>query len=206
MTPISKLAVVLIVGGAAFALLYPWRDASRPAPVLEVGHGKLLVEPHSPSFPLPTASQYPAAASTEARIFDIDGNGRLAVTPEMAFKLDMLLADVPRHASPQDMQHVEEIAITGLPLAVSQEAVSIVRAYRAYRQAEAELALPSAMAGPAADTMLERVIALRRQHLGRDTADAMFGQEERQARIDMEKSRVETPAEIQSPEQAPGMD
>ena len=62
------------------------------------------------------------------------------------------------------------------------------------------------MAGPAADTMLERVIALRRQHLGRDTADAMFGQEERQARIDMERSRFASPAEFLTPEQAPGMD
>ena len=206
MTPISRFAVVLIVGGAALALLYPWRDTSRPAPAMEAGHGKRLVEPRSPSFALPTASQYPAAASTDVRIFDIDGNGRLALTPEMAFKLDMLLADVPRHASPQDMQHVEEIAIAGLPQAVSQEAVSIVRAYRAYRQAEAELAPPSAAEGQAAHTMLKRVIALRRQHLGRDTADAMFGQGERQARIDMEKSRVARPVEILTPEQAPGMD
>jgi hypothetical protein len=141
------------------------------------------------------------------RLFDIDQNGDLVITPDVTVKLDVLLADTPLHASPQEVQRVEDIAIAGLPPGASQEALIALRGYRSYRNAEAELiqsAAPESQMG--SETMFERLIALRRLHLGTRTAEAMFGPLEQQARLDMKQSRVEISPEIRTPEQAPGME
>ena len=202
---ISRFALVLIAGGVTLAL-YQW-DASPSVPDVNPDLAVMPAAPRSPAFPLPTASQYPVAAYTALRLFDIDTNGDLVITPDVAVKIDVLLADTPLHASLQEMQHVEEIAIAGLPPGASQEALIVLRGYRAYRNAEAELIQSATSESQTASgTMFERLIALRRLHLGTRTAGAMFGPEEQQARLDMEQSRVEISPEIQTPEQAPGME
>lgn len=206
MMSISRFALVLIAGGVALAL-YRWDDASPSAPDAKPDLAAMPVAPRSPDFPLPTASQYPVAAYAVPRLFDIDTNGNLVITPDMTVRLDVLLAETPVHASPQEMQRVEDIAIAGLPPSASQEALIVLRGYRAYRNAEAELIQSAASESQTASgTMFERLIALRRLHLGPRTAEAMFGQQERQARLDMEQSRVEISPEIQTSKQAPGME
>ncbi|WP_334189702.1 lipase secretion chaperone [Noviherbaspirillum sp.] len=199
-TWIPKFAAAAIVGALAY-LMYPSDDLPRSADRGSAAHVP-GVDNLGSIFAAPAASRHPAASVPatlpQAALFDVDGKGELLLDASVLPKLDILLGSLPTNPGRTDLQRVEEAAQTGLPATAQTKALRILHGYIAYRKAEEEIG--AAQADAASDPMkyamkpeqaLEQVIALRRQHLGKEVADALFAVQEAQAKFDLEIAMIE---------------
>jgi lipase chaperone LimK len=199
-TWIPKFAAAAIIGALAY-LMYPSEERPQSADRGSASHAP-GVDNLGSIFAAPAVSRNPAVSVAptmpQATLFDVDSNGELILDARTLPKLDILLGSLPPNPGRTDMQRVEEAALAGLPATAQAKALRALHGYIAYRKAEEELG--AAQAEPGSDPMksaikpeqaLEQVIALRRQHLGKEVADALFAVQEAQAKFDLEIARIE---------------
>jgi lipase chaperone LimK len=153
------------------------------------------VPPPEPNFTVPIPAHV-VDVPVSPPVFNLGPEGKPEVDAMTASRLDVLLSQMPEHAGWRPMLELEERVREGLPPSAHAEAIRILHAYVAYRQAEAQAdaneAAQPAVAGPMASTRrLDVLIALRRQHFGQAQADAMFADQEARARAGILAAQVE---------------
>lgn len=143
--------------------------------------------------PAPAAPTVPpVTAEFGTGAFRADSNGVLVLDDATRMRLDILLSNVSKNATPHQLQTAEAEAVAGLPAEAAQQARHILQTYIAVTGAQAELAAAHA-SGPAVtpEEMLDRLITLRRRHLGLDVAQALFGKQEMQERYGLQLAALE---------------
>jgi len=133
----------------------------------------------SPQRPPRTAN---GGAPSFHAVFLIGADGGLVVDLVARERIDSLIAETSTG------EEAEARIVQGLTEAQARQARSVLAAYRAYLQAEADLlAAPRRREDAAAAQALEdRLVALRRFHLGEAVALAFFGAQERRTRMAIE--------------------
>ncbi len=136
--------------------------------------------------------QLPAQPSTiNSNVFSVNKNGELVLDDGTKARLDILVSGLPENATRHELQAVEASAITGLPPQAAHKALRILNGYIGYQRAEAALSAGfSNENGIGAEEMFAKIIALRRQHLGADPADALFGSQEAQDRYGIQLALI----------------
>ncbi len=199
-TWIHQCAAAAIVGALAY-LMYPSDDSGQPADRERSAHVP-GVDNLGGIFAAPASSRNAVAAAPmvepQPALFEVDGKGDLILDAGTLPKLDILLGSLPPNPGRIELQRIEEAAQAGLPAAAQAKALRVLHGYIAYRKAEDQLGggEPEAGSDPLKaavkpEQMLEQVIALRRQHLGKEAADALFATLEAQARLDLDIARIE---------------
>ncbi|GAB3543003.1 hypothetical protein GCM10027343_15930 [Noviherbaspirillum agri] len=199
------VAVVTAIAGIAAAVLW-LRGSSGDEPVPPPAaptqlSGAISANPFAqgkadappPAEPAPPAPSAPSAlAETGSGVFRTDSNGTLLLDETTRLRLDMLLSNLSKNPTLQELQAVEAEAVAGLPATVAQQALPILHTYIAYKSALDELAAAQAN-GPAVtpEEMLDRLVTLRRRHLGQEIAQALFGKQELQERYGLQLAALE---------------
>lgn len=141
----------------------------------------------------PAAEPPPASMASTNTTFRIDGKGELVLDADTRLKLEMLAANLPASPTRHELQTIEATALAGLPQQAAQKASRILDAYIRYAKAEAELNAGFAEgAAVPPQVMLDKLVELRRQHLGTQVADALFGAQEMRERYGMQLALLES--------------
>lgn len=136
-----------------------------------------------------------------ARLLELGVSGDLSLDAHTRSALDVLLASIGPAPAEADFVRLEEALRRSMPGEAATQAIALVRRYHAYQRADA-LAQPAEVpASPAEQqALVERAMALRRQHFDDVTARALFGAEEDRTRLDMAMHALQSDRTL-SPEQ-----
>jgi lipase chaperone LimK len=140
-------------------------------------------------------------------VFRINAKGDLVLDYDTKVRLDILIADLPQNATRYETQAVEASAVAGLPQHAVQKALGVVDGYVRYLKAEAQLNQGFANGSAVQpEEMLNQVVALRRQHLGAQVADAFFSTQEAQDRIGIQIALMDADPKLTAQEKLARLD
>lgn len=138
-----------------------------------------------------SASKAPSGAEGTG-VFRIDEKGNLVLDGDTRIRLDILVSALPKNATGHELQAIEASAFAGLPEQAAQQASHVLNAYIRYLSAETEFNAGLANGNASSpEEMFNKVIALRRQHLGAQVADALFAAQETQDRYGIQIAMME---------------
>ena len=150
------------------------------------------------------AASAPASVEDAARLLELGASGDLTVDMNTRGALDVLLGSLGPDATPADFQRLEEALRRSMPADAATQAIALVRRYDAYHRAAA--AQGAAQQSPTTPeelkALLDKSIALRRQHFDEPTARALFGAEEELTRLDMAVNAIQTDPKLTPQEKA----
>jgi lipase chaperone LimK len=132
------------------------------------------------------------AALREVRL---DEMGDVVLDNEALSALQAAFASMPRGLTTEQLGQMQHTIRTGLPGRAGEQTAKIVANYHTYHLAQQRLKTDrgdEAMDPAAALVQLEELAALRRQYLGYEAANKLFGQEEAYARYTLESMRVQS--------------
>jgi lipase chaperone LimK len=209
----SWIAVILISG----IVIYGLHSEKEAAPLASTSTvpANTASRVMEPSFALPDASHYlsrdmpsgPAHQAAYQPLFELAPNGMLQVDAMTPARLEVLMSGLPEAATWQDRQRLKEKVKAGLPEHAQANAVQILDAYVAYREAEKNLEAQALSVGAATpESMQEQLVALRRRHLGEELADAMFAAKEAQERFGIEVARIDADPNLNASEKLARID
>lgn len=191
-----RIAVLGLCIAAAVGLgLYVAKPDTPPAPVaspaMPTGEAVASGSAAMPATSAPTTS--PRSIEDAARLLELGVAGDLSIDMHTRGALDIVLASLGATPTPADFQRLEDALRRSLPGEAATQAMGLVRRYAAYTQAAAtDSSTQQAPATPEElKALLDKSIALRRQHFDPDTARALFGAEEEQTRLDLALQAIE---------------
>ncbi|HET7793013.1 MAG TPA: lipase secretion chaperone [Rhizobacter sp.] len=164
--------------------------------------------------PMSSASSAPRAAAVRlaasaptnieeaARLLELGVAGDLSVDLYTRSALDILLASLGPDATPADLERLDATLRRSMPGEAATQAMALVRRYDAYNRAanaEAATQKPPSSAEELKE-LLEKSMALRRQHFDAATARALFGAEEEQTRLDLAMNAIQADPRLSSQE------
>jgi lipase chaperone LimK len=202
-------AAVFVSCGAVWIIHAPsgLAPAAVLAPGAAPGSGTVDANPFAKGEYMAQPAAQAPSANTGTGVFKLDDKGRLALDADTRIRLEMLVSALPANATMHELQEAELAAVEGLPQPAAKEAVHILRAYVGYTRADAALnAEFAAAAGITPEAMLDKVIALRRQHLGTETADALFAEQERHDRYGIRIAMLEADPKLTAQEKLTRME
>lgn len=150
------------------------------------------------------AASAPTTVEDAARLLELGASGDLTVDMNTRAALDVLLGSLGPDATPADFQRLEEALRRSMPGEAATQAIALVKRYDAYhRAADAQSAEQQAPGTPEElKALLDKTIALRRQHFDEATARALFGAEEELTRLDMAMNAVQADPKLSTQEKA----
>jgi lipase chaperone LimK len=197
------LAVVL-VGGAAVAIHWLSRpllpeDVTRAAatrpPAASAARGAAAPAASAP------APDLPGTHLDAARLFELGFAGGLVIDQDTRAALEILMADMGDPPSPQDVQRIEDALRKGLPAREAEQAVGLLRNYRAYVAEVEQQMAPRGIPG-SVDEMnawFDQMAAVRQRHFDPAMSDVLFGAHEAYARYSMEVGFIEQDPSLSGP-------
>ncbi|WOB07362.1 lipase secretion chaperone [Piscinibacter gummiphilus] len=167
----------------------------------------------SPAGALARSGVAPPAAHTDSvprtieeasRLLELGASGDLTVDMNTRAALDVLLGLLGPEATPADFQRLEDALRRSMPGEAATQAIALVRHYDAYqRAATTQAAEQQPPASPEElKALLDKTIALRRQHFDEPTARALFGAEEELTRLDMAMNAIQADPKLSAQEKA----
>lgn len=197
-----RLAIAWFMGAVLLGVLaWCWHRGSDASPAMvdapQAGPGPVPVSAvnrlaGSPPFATSVAHGLtpdgPARQEAQRnQVFRIDAGGDLILDAAVAQRLQALVDSLPARYSLAELEQAEGRVSEGLPEPQASQALRLLHGYLAYSKEQAWLVSQPRQAEDlaSAQEMLERVIALRREHLGAQVAGALFGDEEAQTRAAM---------------------
>ncbi len=160
-----------------------------PAPAEQ--EGRAAVEPGTPSrAPLPEQ-----AAVTEALGgLQWDRQGRLRVDAEVRAHLDALFIEPETPIDPARFETLKRRILAALPDDKSRQVLEVVERYYHYSSVYRDLADNFRYLGSEEEIARgqRQLYALRRDYLGAELAEALFGEEERMMRVTLENMRIQS--------------
>lgn len=140
-------------------------------------------------------------------IFRADEKGELILDHGTKIRLDILLAELPANPTRNELQTIETSAVAGLPQQAAQKALRIVDGYARYLKAERELnAGLSGESTAQPQDMFNKFVALRRQHLGAQVADAFFAAQEIEERVGIQIAVLDADPKLTAQEKLARLD
>lgn len=186
--------IALMVTGAVWLL----HSAPEEAPVVQSGpigtqrSGTVDASPFAKGEYMPPSASHAPSAAEGTGVFRIDNKGNLVLDADTRIRLDILVSELPKNATGHELQAIEAAAVGGLPKQAAQQASHILDTYIRYLRAETELNTGLANENASSpEKMFNKVIALRRQHLGAQVADALFAAQESQDRYGIQIAMME---------------
>lgn len=196
---ISRLLIAAFVALIAAAAAY--RMLSSPKEEPASSSASAIVEPSGPLWgdnpfakgesrsPLPSYAQ---SVTANTGVFTVNEKGELILDSSTKVRLDILVTGLPQNPTGHELEAAKTSAIAGLLQNTAQKAVLILDNYLRYSKAEAELNTGFANEnGAPPEKMLDQLIALRRQQLGAQVADALFAVQEAQDRYGIQVAALE---------------
>lgn len=125
---------------------------------------------------------------------ELDENGDVVVGPKARTALEESFKTVPLDLTPEELQALQDMIRAGLSGPAGEQTASIVGNYYRYRKALQTLeAKPTAPAGSDTDrARVERLAALRREHLGPVVSTKFYAQDEALQRFLLERQQAES--------------
>jgi lipase chaperone LimK len=199
----SKITIIAAVAFLVTSLIYSiWPSHSQPEqhalPTASPSpfFGTLAANPFGrgeavTSEPAASPSLPPPAARGNGT-FQIDEKGELVLDGETQSRLNVFVSNLPGNTTLHDLQVIEAQALAGLPQPSLTTARAVLQNYLRYTGAEKELNAMTA-AGPVTspEEILDSLIELRRQYLGTNVANALFGSQERQERLGIQLAMLD---------------
>jgi Proteobacterial lipase chaperone protein len=190
-------ALPLVVAGLGLTTWALW-PASGPAPAdsaplqsdpsaAQTTTSPLLGDNAGPGSASGTAPQTPTDLSTDVpadrslgTLFDLDNQGRLAISGRTKDALDTILGTYPRGPSTQEWNAIEDKLAKDLPKPALQQAMQLLHSAHQLNLSLEQLknANPNAEAEGRSLEMYAQIKTLRRQTFDARTADLLFGEEE----------------------------
>jgi hypothetical protein len=123
-----------------------------------------------------------------ARLFEIGFAGGLVIDGDTRAAIEAVLNSLPPEPGDADLARLERTLREGLPREDAERAMKLFADYRAYTKDVHEQMEPLGIPGnlTEANAFFDKMDALKRQHFGDATAQALFGQHDAHARITME--------------------
>ena len=202
------MRALLILAGAAVALglwwAAPWRSEAEP-PVTAV------TDPAVPVTQPATGAARPSGAGAvgqadeavtisdamgltldAARLFQLGFGGGLVVDADTRASIEALVNSLPSEPSAQDMARLERTLRAGLPREEAEKAYKLVTGYRSYTRDVQREMMPQGIPGTRAEAaaFFDQMDNVKRRHFDDATAQALFGSDDRYARLSMEAGFV----------------
>ncbi|MGY4827938.1 lipase secretion chaperone [Sphaerotilaceae bacterium SBD11-9] len=148
------------------------------------------------------AASAPTSVEEAARLLELGVAGDLSVDMYTRSALDILLASLGPDFTPADLERLDATLRRSMPGEAATQAMALVRRYDAYNRAvtaEAATQKPPSTAEELKE-LLEKSMALRRQHFDAATARALFGAEEEQTRLDLAMNAIQADPHLSATE------
>ncbi len=204
-----RLVLIASMGAVGFGLWlalsgHDGADATQPITTAQVGDRAGATNVRHTAAP----GGAPASVEDAARLLELGASGDLTVDMNTRAALDVLLASLGPDATLADFQQLEAALRRSMPAEAATQAIALVRRYDAYqRAATAQSADQQAPDSPEAlKALLDKTIALRRQHFDEATARALFGAEEELTRLDMAMNAIQADPKLSAQEKATQID
>lgn len=206
MTPHAFRAVLIATLGAVgvglwLALSGP-DDAEAPStPDSRLAGGRVGADAAPPTA---QAGSAPSSIEDAARLLELGAAGDLSVDMNTRAALDVLLGLLGPDATPADFQRLEDALRRSMPGEAATQAIALVRRYDTYQRAAAAQSATQQAPGTPDElkAMLDKSIALRRQHFDEATARALFGAEEELTRLDIAMNAIQADPQLSEQEKA----
>jgi lipase chaperone LimK len=190
---IALVAAFSVAGAIAVLRGSPDQESpASPGPAAMASSGTVDSNPFAKgdveaTFAMPAPSVAPREGA-----FSVGPDGDLVLDDDTKVRLDMLIAELPAHPTMNELQVLEAQAVAGLPAHAAEKARRILDRYGRYVKAEAELNAGLENGDAASpETTFDKLVMLRRQHLGAQAADALFARQEARDRHGIQVAMIE---------------
>jgi lipase chaperone LimK len=186
-------ALPVVVAGLGLTTWALW-PASGPAPADSASVQPAPSSTQTGTSPSPTGSESNGTASSTAPVmptdvpadrslgtlFDLDNQGKLAISGRTKEALDTILGAYPKGPSTQEWNAIEDKLAKDLPKPALQQAMQLLHSAQQLNLSLEQLknANPNAEAEGRSLEMYAQIKSLRRQSFDTRTADLLFGDEE----------------------------
>lgn len=146
----------------------------------------------------------PRTIEEASRLLELGAAGDLTVDMNTRAALDVLLGLLGPEATPADFQRLEDALRRSMPGEAATQAIALVRNYDAYQRAATTQAAEQQAPGTPEElkALLDKTVALRRQHFDENTARALFGAEEELTRLDLAMNAIQADPKLSAQEKA----
>ena len=200
------LAVLGLATVSGAAALWMWRshveaEAERPRNTLTATATAARPAAARQSAPGRALADLGGTTLDAARLFELGFAGGLVIDPQTRTALEILMADMGDPPTPQDLQRIEDALRKGLPAREAEQAIRLVRDYRAYVNEMEQQIAPRGIPATVQEmnALFDDMAAVRQRHFDAGTADALFGAHEVYARYAMEASLIEQDESLSGP-------
>lgn len=137
-----------------------------------------------------------------ARLFELGFGGGLLLDRDTRASIEALINSMPLEPSAHDMDRLQRALRAGLPYEEAERAYKLISSYRSYSRDVQREMLPMGIPKnqEEARQLYDRMDAMKRRYFDEPTANALFGADERYARLTMEAGFVQQDATL-TPEQ-----
>lgn len=201
----SRKLPVITVGALAAIALVAWLatgssdpDPTAPGASVASSAGTAPAGAGTPSgTPNPLAPPAPPAfaqpVEDPASVFELGHNGGLVVDATTVTSLDRLQSALGENPTPDDIAKLEKQLREGLPKADADKAIKLLNGYREYsvdmRKDVMNLGIPQTRED--ADKVLASMMSAQARHFDPDSADAMFGAQNRLSRAVLDAALIQ---------------
>jgi hypothetical protein len=137
-----------------------------------------------------------------SRLFELGFAGGLVVDRDTRSAIEALVNSMPPDPSPEDLAKLERTLRNGMPPEDAEKAFKLIGDYRSYtKEVQAQmqpLGIPRNL--DEARSFFDQMESVKRRHFDDATANALFGADDRYARLSMEASFVQQDPNL-SPDQ-----
>ncbi len=133
-----------------------------------------------------------------ARLFELGFGGGLLLDRDTRASIEALINTMPLEPSAQDMDRLQRALRAGLPYEEAEKAYKLISNYRSYSRDVQREMLPMGIPKnqDEARQLYDRMDAMKRRYFDEPTANALFGADERYARLTMEAGFIHQDATL----------
>ncbi|MBX3621831.1 MAG: hypothetical protein KF891_17815 [Rhizobacter sp.] len=210
------MRAILLLTGAALVGAACWWGASVPAdpapadaaggPVPAGGAAGRMAPGAVGNGPSAQVSLSDASGLTldAARLFELGFGGGLLLDRDTRASIEALINTMPLEPSAQDMDRLQRVLRAGLPYEEAEKAYKLISNYRSYSRDVQREMLPMGIPKnqDEARQLYDRMDAMKRRYFDESTANALFGADERYARLTMEAGFIHQDATLSAEQKA----
>lgn len=197
------IAVALVAAACWWGAAVPGQGAGPGSEAAAAGAGAPAVVGASPRTPAQVSvSDATGLTLDAARLFELGFAGGLTLDRDTRAAIEALINSMPLEPSAQDVERLQRGLRAGLPFDEAERAYKLIADYRSYsRDVQREMVpmgIPKTQ--DEARALYDRMDAVKRRYFDEPTANALFGADERYARLTMEAGFIHQDAAL-TPEQ-----
>jgi hypothetical protein len=196
------IAIALVAGACWWGAAVPADTAAADAaPARSTSTQLVAAQPGASGSRAPhhvTISDATGLTMDAARLFELGFGGGLALDRDTRASIEALINSMPPEPSAQDMQRLQQALRAGLPFEEAEKAYRLIANYRSYSRDVQREMLPLGIPKNQDEARLlyDRMDAMKSRYFDEPTANALFGADERYARLTMEAGFIEQDAAL----------